>query len=114
MATKEECREALEKLAARITNLDPQDRAKHLADRSISCRVRDLGVVFRTRLGPHGVDPIREAAADAEPAQIRLTAASDDLVALAEERLHVATAWATGRLKIEAHPFDLFRMRRLL
>ena|SRR5919108_2208627 len=114
MATMEETREALEKLASRITNLDPQDRAKHLAERTVSCRVRDLGVVFRTQMGPHGLDPISEAAPDDARAQIRLTAASDDLIALAEDRLNVAAAWATGRLKIEASPLDLFRMRKLL
>jgi predicted lipid carrier protein YhbT len=114
MATMEECREALEKLASRITNIDPEDRAKHLAERTVSCRVRDLGVVFLTRMGPHGLDPISEAPPDAPRAQIRLTAASDDLVALAEDRLHVATAWASGRLRIEASPLDLFRMRKLL
>ena len=114
MATTEECREALEKLASRITNLDPEDRARYLAERTVSCRVRDLGVVFRTRMGPHGMGPIADASPDDPPAQIRLTASSNDVVALAEERLHVAIAWATGRLKIEASPFDLFRLRKLL
>jgi predicted lipid carrier protein YhbT len=114
MATTEECREALEKLATRVTNLDPEVRAKYLAERTVSCRVRDLGVVFRTRLGPHGMDPVAEASPDDPRAQIRLTAASKDVVALAEERLHVGIAWATGRLKIEASPFDLFRLRKLL
>jgi putative sterol carrier protein len=60
------------------------------------------------------MDPITEAPPDAPRAQIRLTASSDDLVALAEDRLNVAGAWASGRLKIEANPFDLFRMRKLL
>jgi predicted lipid carrier protein YhbT len=114
MATMEECREALEKLASRISNLDPDDREKHLAERTVSCRVRDLDVVFQTRMGTHGMDPITEAPPDAPRAQIRLTASSDDLVALAEERLNVTTAWTSGRLRIEANPFDLFRMRKLL
>ncbi|MBO0818688.1 MAG: SCP2 sterol-binding domain-containing protein [Actinobacteria bacterium] len=114
MATMEECREALEKLASRITNLDPEDREKHLAERTVSCRVRDLDVVFWSRMGAHGLDPIGDPPPGAPRAQIRLTATSDDLVALAEERLGVGTAWATGRLKIEANPLDLFRMRKLL
>ena len=114
MATMDECREAVEKLASRISNLDPQDRAKHLAERTVSCRVPDLGIVYLTRMGPHGLDPIGEAAPDARPAQIRLTASSDDLVAIADDRLHAGTAWVTGRLKIEANPLDLFRMRKLL
>jgi hypothetical protein len=114
MATIEETREALEKLASRISNVDPQDRAKYLAERTVSCRVRDLGVMFRSRLGPQGLDPISEASPDDPRAQIRLTAASDDLIGLAEERLNVVAAWVTGRLEIEASPFDLFRMRKLL
>jgi SCP-2 sterol transfer family len=114
MATIGECRTALEKVAARLTAMSPQDRERHLVDRTVGCRVPDLGVEFRTRLGPHGADPISEAVPGEQPAQVTFTAKSDDLVALADEQLHLARALATGRLQVKASLFDLFRLRSVL
>jgi SCP-2 sterol transfer family len=113
MATIDECRSALEKVASRISEMSPADRERHLADRTISCHITDLSVDFRTRLGPHGAGPISEAAPGAAPAQVTFTMTSDDLVALADERLHFARALATGRIKIQASIFDLFRLRSI-
>lgn len=114
MATAEECRIALENLTGRIAQLDPSDRAQHVVDRAVSCRVPDLGVTFVTRLGPDGATPVTEANGSDGPAQVRLTARSDDLLAIAEDPASFARAWLTGRLKIEASIGDLFRLRRFL
>ena len=58
MATAEECRKALESLLGRITAMDPVDRAANFPERTMSCRVPDLGLVFATRIGPRGMDPV--------------------------------------------------------
>ena len=50
MATAEECRAALETLTGRISELDAERRSAYLADRTLSCRVPDLGVTFVTRI----------------------------------------------------------------
>ena len=47
-------------------------------------------------------------------ADIRLTMASDDLVALTDGRLQFGPAWATGRVRLEAGLRDLLRLRKLL
>lgn len=114
MATAEECREALDSLTARILELSPGERAEHLVDREVSCHVTDLDVTFLTRLGPAGADPVRLLNGQDGKAQIRLTARSDDLVALAADPGSFARAWLTGKLKVEASIFDLFRLRKLL
>jgi len=57
---------------------------------------------------------VREAAPGERPADIRITAKSDEAVALAEQPMNIARAWMTGRVKIEASMKDLFRLRRLL
>lgn len=113
MATVEETRSALERLAARLTEVDADELAKYVVERTISCRVPDLGLVFRTRIHRGGLDDFR-VADGADGAQVRLTVSSDDLVALAADELKVARAWATGRLKIEAGLGDLLRLRRIL
>jgi hypothetical protein len=114
MATAEECRTALESLTGRISQMDAKDRAAHLADRSLSCRVTDLGVTFVTRLGPDGADQVTEAVSGAAPAQIRFIAKSDDVLAVAADPGSFARAWLTGRLKVEGNVLDLLRLRKLL
>lgn len=114
MATPEECRQALDSLTGRILELSPEERAAHLVDRQVSCRVTDLGVTFVTGIGPDGAAPVREANGSDGRAQIRLTARSDDLVALAADPGSFGRAWLTGRLKIEASIGDLLRLRKLL
>ena len=62
MATADECRKALESLLGRITEMDPADRAANFPERTMSCRVPDLGLLFITRVGPNGAEPVTEAA----------------------------------------------------
>ncbi|MBE1536531.1 SCP2 sterol-binding domain-containing protein [Actinomadura algeriensis] len=113
MANEEDCRAALDKIVARLAEVDGDRLAEHVVERTISCRVPDLGVAYRTRLHAGGLDPVRP---DDDPggAQVRLTVRADDLVALADDELNPAKAWASGRLNIEASLGDLFRLRKLL
>ncbi len=114
MATAQECRAALQSLTARIADMDAQKRETHLADRTLSLRVPDLGVTFLTRLGPDGADPIRESSDGSESAQVRFTAKSDDVVAIAADPGSFMRAWMTGRLKVEGNFFDLLRLRKII
>ena len=114
MATAEETRKALESLTARISQMDAKDRAAHLANRTLSCRVTDLGVTFLTRLGPDGAEPVTEAANGDAPVQVRFTAKSDDVLAVAADPGSFARAWLAGRLKVEGNLFDLLRLRKLM
>ncbi len=45
---------------------------------------------------------------------MRLAAASDDLLALVDGELSPPMAWATGRLKVQASPLDLLKLRALI
>jgi len=113
MKSAEECREALQKLAGRLAELNPDDRDEYFGNRSISVTIPDLGVTYATNMGT-GDDPVREVAPGDPPADIRLTANSDEVVSLAESPMNIARAWMAGRVKIEASMRDLFRLRKLL
>jgi SCP-2 sterol transfer family len=113
MKSAEECREALQKLAARLSDLNPEDRDEYFGNRSISVTIPDLGVTFATNLGT-GDDPVHEVGPGEPPADIRLTADSDEVVSLAQSPMNIARAWMAGRVKIEASMKDLFRLRKLL
>lgn len=114
MATAQECQTALDSLIGRIANMDAERRSAYLADRTLSCRVPDLGMTFVTRISTDGAEPVAEAANGSAPAQVRFTAKSDDVVAIAADPGSFARAWLTGRLKVEGNVFDLLRLRKLM
>jgi hypothetical protein len=111
MATVEECEKAFHELAARLGRVDPQQRKKVALDRSLSCTVRDLGVIFAGRLREGELRDIRPV--DSPDAQIRLTVASDDLIELTSGELSFTGAWTAGKLRIDATVFDLLKLRSL-
>ena len=113
MKSAEECREALQKLASRLSELSPADREAYFGNQTMSVTIPDLGVTFATKLDS-GHDPVREIGPGDPPADIRLTANSDEVVSLAESPMNIARAWVAGRVKIDASMKDLFRLRRLL
>ncbi|WP_018656628.1 SCP2 sterol-binding domain-containing protein [Actinomadura flavalba] len=113
MPDEEESRAALDRIARRLGDVDPEQWAQHAVERSVSVRVRDLGLAYASRLHAGGLDPFTPTG---EPgaAQVRIAVDSGDLVALADDRLSPARAWATGKLKIEARFTDLLRLRKIL
>jgi hypothetical protein len=113
MTSAEECRTALQKLAARLSELSPAERDQYFGNRTISVTIPDLNVTFVSVLGA-GDDLVRETAPGEPAADIRLTANSDEVAALAGQPMNLARAWVSGRVKIEASMKDLFRLRRLL
>lgn len=112
MATLEQCMTALKGF---VGELAAADAARGL-DRTVSCRLTDLGQVVRGRLANGGVQDMAAVAdhPDVPKADIRLTMSSDDLLALTDGRLSFAPAWASGRVKLEAGLRDLLRLRSLL
>jgi len=111
MATVEECEKAFHDLAARLGTVDAQQRKKVALDRSLSCKLRDHDVIFAGQLRDSELRDIQQV--DRADAQIRLTVASDDLIKLTSGELSFASAWATGKLRIDANVFDLLKLRSM-
>lgn len=116
LATLEQCQQAVASLVDRLADVDPDVRRKYAVERTLACRVPDLDVVFLARFEEDGtIGEVTVAhASTAGTAQVRVAASSDDLIALIEGRLAAPTAWATGRLKIDASMLDLLKLRALL
>jgi predicted lipid carrier protein YhbT len=112
MASVEECRAALEHLTDRMAANADTTRAKLDFDRTLSCRIPDLGVAFHARLSDGQIVDVNDG--DNPKAKLKLTAGSDDLVALVRGKLNVASAWANGRIKIDASLMDMMKLRKLL
>ncbi|MGP3927054.1 SCP2 sterol-binding domain-containing protein [Streptomyces sp. 8N616] len=115
MKTIEECRLALDRLSENLAKADGDLRSAAALDRSLSCRITDLDITFVGRLAQSRIKDVTTVPGPPpERAQIRLTMASDDLVAMVEGQLNFAKAWGTGRVKLEAGLLDLLRLRSLL
>lgn len=81
-------------------------------DRRLSCTLRDLRVTFVGRLHEGRLTDIAQA--DGAPsAQIGLDMTSDDLVAMVDGTLNLASAWASGRVKVRAGVRDMVRLRSM-
>ncbi|HTJ31662.1 MAG TPA: SCP2 sterol-binding domain-containing protein [Dactylosporangium sp.] len=112
MATVDECRAALQKLAERLASNAAHAREKLDFDRTLACRVTDLDVAFHGRLSGGQIIDLTDG--DDPRAKIKLTSSSDDLVELVNGRLNVMSAWTSGRIKIDAGMMDLLKLRKLL
>jgi hypothetical protein len=112
MATTRECESALRDLAARLAKHADAGNGRQIPQRTVMCRVPDLATSFSGELRDGQLLDIHEGESD--DAQIILTAASDDIIALVDGTLPIATAWASGRLRIDASVRDLLRVRTLL
>jgi hypothetical protein len=112
MATVEECRAALERLASRMADNAAAARQRLTMDRPFACRVTDLGAAFHGRLLDGQILDLCDG--DDPSAKISLITSSDDLIALVDGQLSPAAAWASGRVKLHAGMLDLMKFRRLL
>ena len=112
MASQAECDEALRGLAKALAEVDPDIRRRYVLDRTVACRVPDIGVTWTAHLTDEGL--VNISTAPDQKSQLRVTVASDDLIALTEGRLAVASAVATGKIRIQASPFDLLRLSSFL
>lgn len=112
MADVEQCRAALGRLAGHLAANAQEVRDKLDLDRTIACRVTDLGIAFQGRLRQGELVDVAEV--DNPDAQITLSAASDDLIALVDGELDFVAALAARRLAVKANPFDLLKLRKLL
>ena len=111
LASVDECRQALHDLAARL-DANAETRGKLDLDRTLACRVSDLGTAFHARLTGGRLVDIADG--DDPKAKIALTATGDDLIALVTGRLDVTRAITSRQVVVKANPFDLLKLRKLL
>ena len=111
MATAEQCEKAFRALADRLASADAETRKNSSLDRSLSCSLPDIGVVFGARLKDGRLEDIRQV--DSPDAQVKLSMSSDDLLRIVDGELNFASAWANGKVKIDARVLDLIKMRSI-
>lgn len=109
MATITECETAFHALAERLADADPSARKKASFDRTLTCTLTDLDVIFGGRLRDGSLVEIKQVGQ--RDAQVKMSMTSDDLLEVVGGSLNLASAWASGRIKIDASVFDLIKLR---
>ncbi|MET8354959.1 MULTISPECIES: SCP2 sterol-binding domain-containing protein [unclassified Micromonospora] len=112
MASVDECRQALQELAARLDRNAQTVRERIDLDRTLACRITDLETAFHGRISGGRLVELTDG--DDPKAKIALSTSSDDLLALVRGDLDVTGAVASRRVSIKANPFDLMKLRKLL
>ena len=114
MADIEAVREAIQSLGVILDDADPDVRRK-IPDRSVSAWIKDLDVAFAARLHSGDLVDITEIdPSERKAADLKLTLSSDDLLEVVAGRLHFGSAWAKGRIKVDARLRDVFELRKFL
>jgi predicted lipid carrier protein YhbT len=112
VATEADCDKALRSLVDMLARVPADVRSKYVLERTVSCRVHDLGVTWSARLCDEGI--IGLTTGEDAKAQVRISIGSDDLLALVEGRLSLPSAFATGKVRVQASPLDMLRLTALI
>jgi hypothetical protein len=112
VASVEQCEIAFGQLADRLAAVDERARKSAMLDRSVSCKLTDLEVIFAGRLSEEGLSELRQV--EQPDAQIRIELSSDDLIKLTAGELNFVSAWGSGRIRIDANVLDLLKLRSML
>ena len=115
VSTKKEIRAKLQEMVDRLDQAGDDARnnlAKAMPNpKMIQIDVTDLDVSYWTEIADGQMDELREGEAD--HVDIRLRAASDDLVKMINGELGLMSSYLSGRIRIEASLSDLLALRKL-
>jgi predicted lipid carrier protein YhbT len=110
VASTSEVEQSLQSLIQSLASANPEPGS--VPDRTIVCVVPDIEIAYRAALRDARLRDLEPVAIETE-ADVRITARSDDLVALIQGRLNAPLAFLTGKIRIDASSSDLMMIRQL-
>jgi predicted lipid carrier protein YhbT len=110
VASAAEVERSIRSLMKRLSDASPNPDS--IPNRTILCVIPDIPAAYRVELRNAKLRGLRKADAT-DKTDARITARSDDLVALIDGRLGIAYAFLTGKVRIDAPASDLMMLRRL-
>lgn len=112
MATVDECRNVLEKMAGKVARKSDELDLEEDFERTLAVEITDLDQAFSAKLAGNKLTDLLDG--DAPDAEVRIIISSDDLIALSKKELKPAKALLTGKIKIKASVKDLAKLRKAL
>ena len=110
VASAAEVERSIRSLMKKLADASPDPQS--IPNRTILVVLPDLKTAYRVELKGGRLRALRKAQTN-EATDARITAKSDDLVALIDGRLGVAYAFLTGKVKVDAPASDLMMLRKL-
>lgn len=116
VASAEQVEGELQKLVERLGGADPKVHAELErtlgGSRMIQMDVPDLGQSFWSELSGGTMRPVQRGSAS--HVDIRITADSDDLIAMIEGTKPLFSSYLAGHVKVQASVSDLLALRKLM
>jgi putative sterol carrier protein len=112
MATVDECRIVLEKMAGKVAQKSSELQLEDDFERTLAVEVTDLEHVFSAKLAGGKLTDLMEG--DAPDAEVRISLDSTTLIRLAKKEMKPAPAFLRGRIKVKASVKDLAKLRKAL
>ena len=110
VASAAEVERSIRSLMKKLSDASPDPDS--IPNRTILVLLPDLKTAYRVELKGGKLRGLRKASTT-DATDARITAKSDDMVALIDGRLGVAYAFLTGKVKIDAPASDLMMLRKL-
>lgn len=110
VATNTDVERSLKALVKTLANASPDPDS--IPDRTILCVCTDINAAYWAELKSARLKGLT-LAEPGRPADVRITARSDDLIALIEGRLNAGVAFLTGKVRVDATARDMMMLRRL-
>ena len=114
MASKTEVEQQLQILLGRLAENHDGVRAAIPERKVLRCHVTDLDAAWYSVIESGKVSPPSETPPHDGRVDITLRVGSDDLVDLIDGRLSFLSAFASGKVKVDASIVDMLRLRALL
>ncbi len=114
MASQLEVEAAIDRLSTAARDLDDRTRAR-IPNRSASVHLLDLDLAYTGEFVSGALVNVGAVPPEvAATAAFRLTCSSDDFISLIDGDLGFGSAWAGGRIRIDAKFRDLLELRKFL
>lgn len=112
MATLDQIQEVVDVAVEKFNQYPLADRKKYVPNRTFEILILDYDLAYRGQT-KNGKIVGLELTEPGPRTDVRMVLSSDDMIALNEGELKFATAWASGRVRIDASIRDLLSMRSL-
>ncbi|MFC3495608.1 SCP2 sterol-binding domain-containing protein [Glycomyces rhizosphaerae] len=112
MATVDECRNVLEKMAGKVSKKSDELQLEDDFERTLAVEITDLNQVFSAKLAGGKLTDLLDG--DAPDAEVRISLDSEALIRIAKKEIKPAKAFLRGRIKVKASVKDLAKLRKAL